>query len=120
MKHYFTPHNFHHISKKYSAFKWRLLLWSALLFVFYLILEAEIVDSTPHSLIWLTLALLFLSIQCLVFASFVFFFQVLPSQQISNKSWLRFYQIIEWCETLLFAFLLPMPTLSFIYALLSK
>jgi len=119
MNYWFTPEFFHYLASNLANYKWRLLIWSAASFALYTLLESQISQSTPTALIWLALAILFAALQMLVCTSFLFFFQVLPSSKTNNKSWFIFYRIIEWCETLLFALLLPLPTLSFIYAILS-
>jgi uncharacterized membrane protein HdeD (DUF308 family) len=118
MNYWFTPDAFHLTATSFSDKKWRLLAWSALAFVLYLLLETQITSTTPTFLIWLALAILFASIQTLIIASFIFFFQVLPSKKANSSLWYKFYRVIEWSETLLFTFLLPLPTLIFIYALL--
>lgn len=119
MKFWFTPENFHLSATTLSNNKWRLLAWSAFAFILYLLLELQISTTTPLFLVWLALAILFASIQALVVASFIFFFQVLTSSKAKNKRWFNFYRSIEWAETVLFTFLLPLPTLIFIYALFS-
>jgi len=119
MNYWFTPESFHFLASNLSNYKWRLLMWSAAAFVLYTILEFQISQTTPTFLIWLALAILFAALQMLVCTSFLFFFQVLPSSKTNKKSWFIFYRTIEWCETLLFALLLPLPTISFIYAILS-
>ncbi len=119
MKYWFTPESFHFLASNLSQHKWRLLAWSAAAFCLYLLLELQISNETPTFLIWIALAILFGALQMLVFASFIFFFQVLPSNKAIKKNWFVFYRFIEWSETLLFALLLPLPTLGFIYAVLS-
>jgi|TARA_B110000091_G_C13583448_1_gene377496 hypothetical protein len=119
MKCWFTPEIFHYLASNLSNFKWRLLSLSAAAFILYLLLELQVSEETPTLLIWLALAILFTALQILVFSSFIFFFQVLPSTKANKKSWYIFYRVIEWSETLLFALLLPSPTLGFIYAIFS-
>ena len=119
MKYWFTPGSFHLAATSLSPLRWRLLAWSFFAFVLFLILQAQIQFTTPTLLVWVALFILFSALQALVLASFIFFFQVLPSDVAKSQRWFIFYRIIEWCETLLFALLLPLPTLSFIYALLS-
>jgi hypothetical protein len=67
-------------------------------------------------LVWLAILILFVAIESLVVSAFMFFFQVLPSTREENGPWFRFYRSIEWCETILFAILLPLPIVLFIYA----
>jgi len=119
MKYWFTPESFHLLASNLSHYKWKILLWSAAAFSLYLLLELQITNETPTLLIYLALAILFAALQMLVFSSFIFFFQVLPSTKTSKKNWFIFYRLIEWSETLLFALLLPLPTLGLIYAILS-
>ena len=119
MKYWFTPEKFHHLASNLSNVKWPLLTWSAAAFTLYLLLELQVSYETPTFLIWLSLAILFAALQMLVFSSFIFFFQVLPSTKPNKKSWYVFYRIIEWSESMLFALLLPLPTIGFIYAIFS-
>tara|TARA_B110000090_G_scaffold119894_1_gene133304 strand:- start:255 stop:623 length:369 start_codon:yes stop_codon:yes gene_type:complete len=119
MKYWFTPETFHYLASNLSNFKWRLLSLSAAAFTLYLLLELQVSYSTPTFLIWLALAILFTALQMLVFSSFIFFFQVLTSTKTSKRPWYIFYRVIEWSETILFALLLPLPTLGFIYAIFS-
>jgi hypothetical protein len=119
MKYWFTPETFHYLASNLSNFKWRLLIWSAGAFILYLLLELQVSDTTPIFLIWLALAILFIALQMLVFSSFIFFFQVLTSTKTHKNYWYVFYRIIEWSESFLFALLLPLPTLGFIYAIFS-
>jgi len=87
------------------------------------LLQMQINTETPITLIWLALFILFSGLQLLVFSAFIFFFQQLPSkkaeleQNEENQFWLKLYQSVEWCEAILFFILLPLPTISFIYAL---
>lgn len=117
MKYWFTPDTFHLLASTLSGYKWKLLAWSTFTFILYALLQIQVSLSTPTFLIWLALGILFAGLQALVIASFIFFFQILPSNKASSKHWYLFYRLIEWCETLLFALLLPLPTLSFIYAI---
>lgn len=119
MKYWFTPENFHLAATTLSPLRWRLLAWSLFAFILFLLLQAQIKFATPNLLVWVALFILFFALQALVLASFIFFFQVLPSDNAKTRYWFQLYRVIEWCETLLFALLLPLPTLSFIYALLS-
>ncbi|WDE13924.1 hypothetical protein [Thalassomonas haliotis] len=119
MKYWFTPESFHLAATTLSPLRWRLLSWSLFAFILFLLLQAQIRFATPNLLVWVALFILFSALQALVLASFIFFFQVLPSDNAKTRYWFQLYRVIEWCETLLFALLLPLPTLSFIYALLS-
>ena len=114
----FTPESFHYLASSLLSLKWRLLGWSAAAFSLYLLLELQLSYSTPNFLIWLALAVLFLALQLLVFSAFIFFFQVLPSTTTNKRNWFVFYRYIEWSETLLFTLLLPLPTISYLYAIL--
>lgn len=117
MKYRFTPELFNNIAITLSSFRWSLLAWSGFTFVLFLILNQQINYSTPSTLVWLAIFILFVALQILVIGSFVFFFQVLPSNKIENKPWQKFYRIIEWCETIVFTIIFPLPMLLFIYAL---
>ena len=119
MKYWFTPESFHLAAMSLSFLRWRLLAWSLFAFVLFLLLQTQIKTATPTLLVWVALFILFSALQALVIASFVFFFQVLPSSTAKSNYWFNLYRTIEWCETLLFALLLPLPSLGFIYALLS-
>lgn len=119
MKYWFTPESFNLLAANLSHYKWRILLWSAAAFILYTLLESQITNETPTFLIYLALAILFTALQMLVFSSFIFFFQTLPSTKTNKKAWFIFYRCIEWSETLLFALLLPLPTLGLIYAIFS-
>lgn len=116
MKYLLTPELFNQIAFLFSASRWSLLQWSLLSFLLFLFLEKQITQTTPHSLIWLAILILFSALQALVFASFIFFFQNLPSLKARDKYWFNFYRAIEWCETIIFTLLLPFPVLLFIYA----
>ncbi|MGJ8692596.1 MAG: hypothetical protein ACSHW0_08945 [Thalassotalea sp.] len=118
MKLYFTPAVFNNVARYLKIYRWRLLLWSALGFVLYLLLTEQIEFSTPNGLIWLTLFIVFASLQALVLSAFIFFFQELPSRKTKQDFWRRLYLIVEWSEAILFTILLPLPSLTFIYALL--
>ena len=82
-------------------------------------MQYQITNVTPELLIWLAIFILFSALQALVIAAFIFFFQVLPSSKVQDKKWHKFYRYIEWCEAALFGFILPAPTLLFVYALLT-
>jgi len=99
-----------------SRFKWQLLAWSIFFFCLFILLQTQIQLNTPGFLVWLAIFILFAAIECLVLSAFIFFFQVLPSSRENNLAWQQFYHVIEWCEALLFALLLPLPILLFIYA----
>ena len=116
---WFSPEHYHMIAKTYYAKRWTLLLWSFLSFALFALLESQIFNQTPELLIGLALFILFFALQALVFASFLFFFRTLPSNQFKTDQHsvqYRFYRTIEWAETLLFSFLLPLPALGFLYA----
>ena len=113
---WFTPEVFNSIAITLSGWRWRLLLWSLLAFVLFHLLHNFTVTETPDTLILVLLFILFSALQSLVLAAFIFFFQVLPSSRTENKQWTNFYRTIEWCETILFSVLLPLPVLLFIYA----
>jgi len=116
---WFSPERFHYFAKLYYPKRWQLLLWSFLSFTLFALLEGQIVNTTPSILLAIALFILFFALQSLVFASFLSFFKALPSHQYTQEKQsvsYRFYRFIEWAETLLFGFLLPLPTLGFIYA----
>ena len=116
MKLWLTPEIFNVTAIAFSEYRWKLLAWSFAAFLLFAILELQVVSTTPSSLIWLIILILFTALQALVLAAFIFFFQELPSNKTPDKHWSRFYRVIEWCETLLFSFILPLPLLLFIYA----
>ena len=118
MKYRLTPEFFNTIAITLSSYRWTLLAWSGFSFVLFLLLNQQINFSTPSILVWLAIFILFAALQFLVVASFVFFFQVLPSNKIENKPWRRFYRTIEWCETIIFTVIFPLPMLLFIYAVI--
>ncbi|MBA6340383.1 hypothetical protein H4J59_05165 [Colwellia sp. MB02u-10] len=113
-----TPELFNYIAITFARFKWQLLAWSLFFFVLYIALQSQIQLKTPGVLVWLAILILFVAIESLVVSAFMFFFQVLPSTREENGPWFRFYRSIEWCETILFAILLPLPIVLFIYAFL--
>jgi hypothetical protein len=76
------------------------------------------VQSTPSVLVWFAIFILFAALQALVVASFIFFFQTLPSNKEDNKQWRKFYRTIEWCEAIVFTVIFPLPMLLYIYALI--
>ena len=110
------PDTFNNIAISLAEYRWKLLIWSMLAFCLYVLLEYQVVKTTPTLLIWLVIFILFAALQTLVLASFIFFFQVLPSNKVTDQGWHKFYRFIEWCETLLFAFILPLPSFLFLYA----
>lgn len=111
-----TPELFNYIAITFGRFKWQLLAWSAFFFVLFIGLQAQIQLKTPTILVWIAILILFIAIESLVVAAFMFFFQVLPSTREENAAWYQFYRTIEWCETILFTILLPLPIILFIYA----
>jgi hypothetical protein len=113
-----TPELFNYIAITFARFKWQLLAWSLFFFVLYIALQSQIQLKTPSVLVWLAILILFVAIESLVVSAFMFFFQVLPSTREENGDWFKFYRSIEWCETILFAILLPLPIVLFIYAFL--
>ena len=118
MKLYFTPYVYHNIALTLTKYRWQLLLWSAFGLMLYVTLTQLTSFATPHILIWLSLFIVFASIQALVIAAFIFFFQELPSRRTRHKFWFRLYLTVEWSETILFTILIPLPSLIFIFALL--
>lgn len=117
MKLWFNPEIFNNIAISIAEYRWSLLIWSAFAFVLFFTLQYQIEQSTPLFLIWLAIFILFAALQALVVASFIFFFQALPSTKIQDEKWHKFYRTIEWCEAAIFSFILPLPTILFIYAL---
>jgi hypothetical protein len=118
MKYSLTPDFFNHIAISLVAYRWNLLAWSGFTFVLFLILNAQINYSTPSTLVWLAIFILFAALQALVIATFIFFFQTLPSNKLENQPWRKFYRAIEWCEAIIFTVISPLPMLLFIYALI--
>jgi len=116
MKIWLTPDVFNNIAISLAEYRWKLLVSSLLAFGLFAILQAQVVNNTPSSLVWLVIFILFAALQALVVATFIFFFQALPSTRTQDKQWIKFYRTIEWCETFLFGFILPLPSLLFIYA----
>jgi len=119
MKYWFTPQVFNNIAVSLYEFRWKFLLWSAFTFGLFMLLQQQVSYTTPNELIWLVIFLLFAALQSLVLASFIFFFQNLPSLKERQSFWIKFYQGIEWCETIMFTFILPLPMLIFVYALMT-
>ena len=123
MKLYCSPDLFHLLAQQFLSFRWRLLLWGLLLIGFFSILQGEISTETPKKLIWLALFILFTGLQLLIFSAFIFFFQQLPSKNEADRHnddsqfWFKLYQGIEWCEAVLFFIILPLPTITFVYAM---
>jgi hypothetical protein len=118
MKYRFTPESFNNIAITLSDYRWKLLAWSVFAFILFLLLNKQINYSTPTTLVWLAIFILFAALQALVVASFIFFFQNLPSNKAENKSLIRFYRTIEWCEAIIFTIIFPLPMLLFFYALI--
>lgn len=116
MKFSISPELFNYIAITFARFKWQLLAWCLFFFVLFIGLQSQIKMQTPSLLVWLAILILFIAIESLVISAFMFFFQVLPSTREENASWYRFYRTIEWCETILFAILLPLPIVLFCYA----
>lgn len=119
MKHWVNPETFNNIAITLSEYRWLLLLWSFFAFALFFLLQSKVVNTTPSSLIWLVIFILFTALQSLVVASFIFFFQLLPSIKTNNTQWYTFYRTIEWCETILFTIILPLPMILFIFAFLT-
>jgi len=123
MKLYCSPNFFHLLAQQFLYFRWKLLLWSILLLGLFVLLQQQIGNDTPKELIWLALFILFTGLQLLIFSAFIFFFQQLPSKKVAlqddehKQFWLNLYQGVEWCEAILFFILLPLPIITFIYAL---
>ncbi len=123
MKFYCSPRLFHLLAQQFCNFRWKLLLWSLLLIGLFSLLQGEINAETPKKLIWFALFILFTGLQLLIFSAFIFFFQQLPSQKemqqhdAHRQFWIKLYQAVEWCEAVLFFIMLPLPTITFIYAL---
>ncbi|MBA6391824.1 hypothetical protein H4J38_13705 [Colwellia sp. BRX10-3] len=111
-----NPELFNYIAITFGRFKWQLLAWSLFFFILFMGLQAQIQLKTPSVLVWLAILILFIAIESLVVSAFMFFFQVLPSTREENVSLFKFYRTIEWCETILFTVLLPLPIVLFIYA----
>jgi len=111
-----TPELFNYIAITLGRFKWQLLMWSLFFFALFIGLQSQIQLKTPSILVWVAILILFIAIESLVVASFMFFFQVLPSTREENIALFQFYRTIEWCETILFTILLPLPIILFIYA----
>ena len=119
MKVWFNPDLFNSLAISLEAYRWKLLLVSLCAFVLFFILQNQVIQGTPTYLIWLVIFILFSGLQALIFASFIFFFQVLPSAKAQNEQWYKFYRTIEWCESIIFGFILPLPVLLFLYAFIA-
>ena len=117
MRCFFSPQICHYIAICLYEYRWRLLLWSGLTFLLFIMLQQQISQSTPNSLVWLSIFILFIALQALVVGSFIFFFQSLASIKERQIFWLKFYLAIEWSEAILFSFILPLPMLLYFYAL---
>ena len=111
-----SPELFNYIAITFGRFKWQLLAWSCFFFVLFIGLQSHIQLKTPSVLVWIAILILFIAIESLVVAAFMFFFGVLPSTREENIAWFKFYRTIEWCETILFTVLLPLPIILFLYA----
>ena len=111
-----SPELFNYNAITFGRFKWQLLAWSCFFFVLFIGLQSQIQLKTPSVLVWIAILILFIAIESLVVAAFMFFFGVLPSTREENIAWFKFYRTIEWCETILFAVLLPLPIILFLYA----
>ena len=118
MPNWITPERFQQIALFFIDYQWRLLGCSLLSFVLFALLKLQIISTTPDMLVWLAIFILFFALQNLVLAAFIIFFQQLPSSKANDKQWFTLYRTVEWCETLLFAFLLPLPAMIFCYALI--
>jgi len=118
MKIWFSPDLFNQLAITLAEYRWKLLLWSVLAFVLFSILQLQVSQNTPKILIGLVIFILFSALQALVVAAFIFFFQVLQSVRPQNQQWYRFYRTIEWCEALLFGFILPLPAILLVYTLI--
>ena len=123
MKLYFSPDLFHLLAQQFLSYRWKLLLWSILFIGLFSLLQGKIHAETPTEHVLLALLILFIGLQLLVFSAFIFFFQQLPSKKEAlrhdenRQFWLKLYQGVEWCEASLFFIILPLPTITFIYAL---
>lgn len=117
MKFIVSPDLFNNLAITFYDSRWRILIGGICSFVLSFVLQQQLHAKTPLPLLLITLFLLFLALQSLVLAAFIFFFQRLPSNMNLNDGLHRFYRAVEWCETLLFAILLPLPLLLFCYAL---
>jgi len=118
MKIWLNPEIFNNLAITLAEYRWKLIAWSAFAFGLFSLLQVQLVQSTPKFLIWVAIFILFSALQALVIAAFIFFFQVLQSTRVQSKQWFKFYRAIEWCEAILFGFILPLPVLLFIYALI--
>jgi hypothetical protein len=118
MTYFFTPQLYQTIANVFYEYRFRLLIWSISSFILFTLLTTQMNVNTPTFLIIFNMFIMFLGLQTLVFSSFLFFFQELPSSYEKNKSWLMLYQLIEWGETLLFTVLLPLPFIFFIFAMI--
>lgn len=118
MKIWLNPNCFNYIAISLAEYRWQLLAWSLFAFGLFLILQFQVVYVTPTNLVWLLIFILFSALQALVISSFIFFFQVLASTKATSENWFKFYRAIEWCEAILFSFILPLPALLFVYAFL--
>jgi len=119
MKFLITPDHFQQIAISFVSYRWKLLMWSIGGFLLFTLLQFQITSNTPWPLVWIAIALLFISIQSLILSSFIFFFRQLASNTTDDSTWLAIYKTIEWCETILFAILLPLPPLTLVYAILN-
>ena len=117
MKYILTPILFNQVATLLWNIRWRLLQWSFLGFVLFMLLQSQVELTTPNLLVWLALFILFSALELLVIASFIFFFKSLPSTKAKTKPWFRFYRTIEWCEAIIFTLLLPFPIIVYLYLL---
>ena len=119
MRFMITPDHFQQIAISFLSYRWKLLFWSIGGFLLFSLLQFQITSNTPWPLVWFAIAILFLSIQSLILSSFIFFFRQLSSNSTTESTWVTIYKIIEWCETVLFTILLPLPLLFLFYAVIN-
>ncbi len=115
---YFSPNICNNIAISLYEFRWWFFMWSGLTFLLFLLLQQQISETTPNSLVWLSIFILFIALQALVVSAFIFFFASLASIKERQVFWLNFYRVIEWSEAVIFSFILPLPMLLFVYALI--
>ena len=119
MNYWCSPFIFHLLAISFYEYRWRFILYSSFSFIFYLAAQHLVTVNTANIFIWLVIFSLFAALQLLVIAAFIFFFASLASIKEHQPFWQRLYQSVEWIEAILFSFILPLPSLLFIYAFIS-
>lgn len=114
-----SPQLFQYFAITLNEYRWHFFMWAAFCFCLFFSLLNFISASTPLILLWLVILCLTLGFQLLIIAAFIMFFRNLPSNNAAEQQWLTLYRTVEWCEAILFSFMLPMPLLLLAYTFVS-